>query len=136
MKIDVATYVAECLTCWRVKRHHQKPYGNLEPLPVPMGKWDDITRDFITNLPKTRKGYNMNWVIVDRLTKHVYFLATRETWSMEMLAKIYVKGIVKIHDVPLSFVSYRDSRFTSRFWKSVHEEMGMKLCINTTYGRT
>ena len=133
MKIDVAKYVAECVTCSRVKAQHQKPYGNLEPLPVPMGKWDDLTMDFITKLPKTRKGHDMIWVIVDRFTKSAHFLATRENWPMEKLAELYVKEIVRVHGVPLSIVSDRDSRFTSRFWKSVHDEMGTKLCLSTAY---
>jgi hypothetical protein len=133
MKIDVATYVAKCVTCSRVKAQHQKPYGNLEPLPVPMGKWDDLTMDFVTKLPKTKKGHDMIWVIVDRLTKSAHFIAARESWSMEKLAETYVKEIVKVHGVPLSIVSDRDSRFTSKFWQGMHEQMGTKLCLSTAY---
>lgn len=108
MKIDMATYVAKCVTCSRVKAQHQNPYGNLEPLPVPMGKWDDLTINFITKLPNTRKSHDMIWVIVDQLTKNVHFIATRETWSMEKLTGTYVKEIIKVHGVPLSIVSDRD----------------------------
>ena len=133
MKIDVATYVAKCVTCSRVEAQHQKPYGNLDPLPVPMGKWDDLTMDFVTKLPKTKKGHDMIWVIVDRLTKSAHFIAARESWSMEKLAETYVKEIVKVHGVPLSIVSDRDSRFTSKFWQGMHEQMGTKLCLSTAY---
>lgn len=69
MKLDVAKYVAECLTCARVKTQHLKHYRKLEPLPVPMGRWENITMDYITQLPKTKKGHYMMCVTVDRLMK-------------------------------------------------------------------
>ncbi|KAI3503855.1 hypothetical protein L1887_32310 [Cichorium endivia] len=133
IKRDVATYVAGCLTCSRVKTEHQKPYGSLQPLPIPVAKWDDITMDFITKLPRTSKGNDTIWVIVDRFTKSAHFLAMRETWSMERMAKEYVYEIVKRHGVSLTILSDRDSRFTSRFWKGLQEAMGTKLCLSTAY---
>ena len=70
---------------------------------------------------------------MDRVTKSAHFLATRETWSMKKLAETYIKEFFKIHGVPLSIVSNRDNRFTSRFWRCMQEEMGTKLCLNITY---
>ena len=64
-KLDVVKYVADCVTCARVKEQHQKLYGCLEPLPVPMGKWEEITTDFVTKLPGINNGHNMIWVVVD-----------------------------------------------------------------------
>ena len=78
MKVDIVTYVEECVTCARVNAQHHKPYGNLEPLPVTIRKRNDVTMDFITNLPKTKRGHNMIWVVVDRLTKSVHFIAAQE----------------------------------------------------------
>lgn len=69
MEVDLATYMAECGTCSRLKSQTQSPYGNLEPLPTPMGMWDDITIDFITMLPRMKKGHDMIQVIVAQLTK-------------------------------------------------------------------
>ena len=63
IKVDVATYVAECVTCARVKAQHQKPYGDLESLSSPMCRWYEITMDFITKLTRTKKGHAMIWVI-------------------------------------------------------------------------
>ena len=77
MKFDVATYVAKCVTCSRVKAQHQKLYGGLEPLPVPMAKWDGITMDFITRFPRDKKGHDMIWGVVDRLTKSEFHSQTR-----------------------------------------------------------
>lgn len=114
MKIDVATYVAECMTCSRVKAQHQKLYGTLEPLPTPMCKWDDITKYFITKLPKMKKARH-DLGCSRPVNEECTLLSRTITWSVEMLAETYVYEIVKIHDVPLSIVSDKDIRFTSRF---------------------
>jgi hypothetical protein len=74
MKKEIATYVARCDTCCRVKALHMKPAGLLQPLLVPNWKWDDISMDFISGLPTTQKGNNLIWVTVDPLTKSAHFL--------------------------------------------------------------
>ncbi|GKA75392.1 reverse transcriptase domain-containing protein [Tanacetum coccineum] len=79
MKADIATYVSKCLTCAKVKAEHQRPSGLLVQPDIPEWKWENITMDFITKLPKTATGYDSIWVIVDRLTKSAYFLPMKET---------------------------------------------------------
>ncbi|KAI3824163.1 hypothetical protein L1987_05612 [Smallanthus sonchifolius] len=117
----------------RVKAEHQKPYGKLQPLEIPLWKWENITTDLITKLPKTRRGYDAIWVMVDRLTKSAHFLPIKETYSSEKLAEIYIKEVVSRHGVPIAIVSDRDTRFTLRFWKKFHEELGTRLNLSTTY---
>ncbi|KAI3808711.1 hypothetical protein L1987_24669 [Smallanthus sonchifolius] len=133
MKNDVTEYVNKCLTCSLVKAEHQKPCGKMQPLTIPEWKWEEITMDFITKLPRIAKGNDTIWVIVDRLTKSAHFLPIRETYSSEKLAEIFVKEIVSRHGMPLSIVSDRDTRFTSRFWKKFNEAMGTRLNISTAY---
>ncbi|KAK1406152.1 hypothetical protein QVD17_41439 [Tagetes erecta] len=133
MRRDIVKYVEKCLTCLRVKAEHQKPYGELQPLEIPMWKWENLTMDFVTKLPKTRRGFDTIWVIVDWLTKSAHFLAIKETYTSDQLANLYVKEIVSRHGVPVSIVSDRDTRFTSRFWRKFHENMGTKLHISTAY---
>ncbi|XP_052622433.1 uncharacterized protein LOC128127784, partial [Lactuca sativa] len=133
MKRDVAWFVERCLTCRKVKAEHQRPHGKLQPLEIPEWKWEQITMDFITKLPRTARGVDAIWVIVDRLTKSAHFLAISESSSAEKLAEIYVKEVVSRHGVPISIVSDRDVRFTSRFWKKFHEELGTKLHFSTAY---
>ncbi|KAI3819720.1 hypothetical protein L1987_13568 [Smallanthus sonchifolius] len=87
MKYDVTKYVGKCLTCSQVKAEYQKPYGNTQPLEIPEWKWEHITMDFITKLPRTAKGHDTIWVIVDRLTKSAHFLPIRETFSSERLVE-------------------------------------------------
>ena len=75
MKRDIAWFVERCLTCRKVKTEYQRSHGKLQPLEIPMWKWERITMDFVTKLPKTAKGFDAIWVIVDRLTKRAHFLA-------------------------------------------------------------
>ncbi|GKC21870.1 putative reverse transcriptase domain-containing protein [Tanacetum coccineum] len=88
------------------------------------GRWEKITMDFITKLPRSKSGHDTIWVIVDRLTKSAHFLAIREDYSTEKLAKIYVDEIVARHGVPVSIISDRDGRFTSRCWQTVQKALG------------
>ncbi|KAK1415049.1 hypothetical protein QVD17_30819 [Tagetes erecta] len=96
-------------------------------------KWEHITMDFITKLPRTPKGYDTVWVVVDILTKSAHFLPIKEAISSEKLAEIFIKGVVVMHGMPVSIVSDRDTRFTSKLWKKFHEEMGAKLHISLAY---
>ena len=75
--------------------------------------------DFVMGLPRTSKGNNAIWVIVDRLTKTAHFIPIKEDFSLDQLARIYVKEVVRLHGVPTSIVSDRDPRFTSNFWKGL-----------------
>ncbi|GKF84697.1 putative reverse transcriptase domain-containing protein [Tanacetum coccineum] len=78
MKADIATYVNKCLTCAKVKDEHQRPSGLLVQPKIPEWKWDNITMDFVTKLPKTSQGYDTIEVIVDRLTKSAMFTPMKE----------------------------------------------------------
>ncbi|GJZ87279.1 putative reverse transcriptase domain-containing protein [Tanacetum coccineum] len=93
MKRDIATYVSKCLTCLKVKAEHQRPSGLLQQPEIPEWKWDNITLDFITKLPRSKSRHDTIWVIVDRLTKSAHFLALREDYSMEKLARLYIDEI-------------------------------------------
>ncbi|GKC63988.1 putative reverse transcriptase domain-containing protein, partial [Tanacetum coccineum] len=120
-------------TCSRVKAECQKPSGLLIQPEIPTWKWERITMDFVTKLPKTSSGHDIIWVIVDRLTKSAHFIPTRETDSMETLTRLYIKEIVSRHGVPISIISDRDSHFTSRFWQSMQSALGTQLDMSTAY---
>nr|GEY25546.1 reverse transcriptase domain-containing protein [Tanacetum cinerariifolium] len=94
---------------------------------IPKWKWEKITMDFLTKLPKTANGYDTIWVIIDRLTKSAHFLPMGETDPMEKLMKLYMKEVVTRHGVPVSIISNRDSKFTSLFWKVLHKALGTRL---------
>jgi len=89
--------------------------------------------DFVVGLPKTPKGFDSIWVIVERLTKSAHFIPINIIFSLEKLTSLYISEIVKLHGVPSSIVSDRDPRFTSRFWESLNRALGTKLRISSAY---
>ncbi|WVZ52561.1 hypothetical protein U9M48_003609 [Paspalum notatum var. saurae] len=133
MKRAVAEYVAVCDTCQRVKAEHQRPAGLLQPLKIPEWKWEEISMDFIVGLPRTQKGYNSIWVVVDRLTKVAHFIPVNTTYSGARLAELYISRIVCLHGVPKQIISDRGSQFTSRFWEQLHDSLDSKLRFSTAY---
>ncbi|GJU85900.1 reverse transcriptase domain-containing protein [Tanacetum coccineum] len=133
IKANIATYVSKCLTFAKVKAEHQKPSGLLVQPDIPEWKWEKITMEFITKLPKTAAGYNSIWVIVERLTKSAYFLPMKERDLIEKLTRLYMKEIVARHEIAVSIIFDRDSHFTSRVWQSLHEALGTQLNLSTAY---
>ncbi|TYJ96573.1 retrotransposon protein, putative, Ty3-gypsy subclass [Cucumis melo var. makuwa] len=133
MKREIAEYVDRCLICQQVKLVRQRPGGLLNPLPVPEWKWEHITMDFLFGLPRTSRGYDGIWVIVDRLTKTTRFIQIKVMSTLDQVAKSYVNRIVSQHGVPVSIVSDRDPRFTFKFWPSVQKAMGTKLKFSTAF---
>ncbi|CAA3011866.1 DNA RNA polymerases superfamily [Olea europaea subsp. europaea] len=89
--------------------------------------------DFLFGLPRTQNGHDGVWVIVDRLTKIARFLPIKITYSLSKLAKLYVDEIVSLYGVPVSIVSDRDPRFTSKFWPSLQGAMGTKLHFSRAF---
>ncbi|KAD2805861.1 hypothetical protein E3N88_39238 [Mikania micrantha] len=116
-----------------VKAEHQRPSGLLQQPEIPMWKWEQISMDFITKLPRTSHSHDSIWVIVDRLTKSAHFIPIREDNSMDRLAKLYINEIVSRHGIPISIISDRDSRFTSRFWQTLQNALGTQINMSTAY---
>ena len=89
--------------------------------------------DFVIGLPRTLGGNNPIWIIVDRLTKSAHFLPMKVNFSMDRLASLYIKKIVRMHDVPVSIVFDKDPRFNSRFWHSLQKALDTKLSFSTAF---
>ncbi|GKE70985.1 putative reverse transcriptase domain-containing protein [Tanacetum coccineum] len=133
IKAENATYVSKCLTCAKVKVKYHNPSSLLVQPEIPQWKWENITMDFVTKLPKTATGQDTIWVIVDRLTKSAHFLPIREDDTLEKLKRQYLKEVVSTHGVPVSIISDRDGRFTSHFWKTLNKALGTRLDMSTAY---
>nr|GFA92841.1 putative reverse transcriptase [Tanacetum cinerariifolium] len=121
MKGDVATFVSKCLICQQVKIEHQRASGLLQPLDIPVWKWDEISMDFVTGLPRTQRRHDAIWVVVDHLTKSAHFLPIRKDYSISRLAETFQQEIVRLHGTPSAIVSDRDPHFASRFWKGLQK---------------
>jgi hypothetical protein len=133
MKIKIAHFVARCDTCRRVKAVHMKIVGPLQSLPIPTWKWEDISMDFIVGLPKTAKGFDSIWVIIDRLTKIAHFLPVKTKYTVATYSELYIARILSLHGVPKMIVLDRGPQFVSKFWGELHKSLGTKLLHSSTY---
>ena len=131
MKKHVRDFVRRCLTCQHIKAEHQRPAGLLQPLEVVECKRKHVTMDFATHLPRTSRGHDAVWVIVDWLTKLAHFLVVQMTFTLEEFCRLYIREIVRLHGVPVSIVSDQDPRFTTHFLESFQQAMGTQLMMST-----
>jgi IS30 family transposase len=133
MKVGIAKYVSECDTCHRMKASHLKSTGVLQPLSIPMWKWDDISMDFIMGLPLTARKKDSIWVIVDRLTKTAHFIVVHTTYSVQEYAELYMDQIVRLHGITKTIICDRGTQFEACFWEKLHECLGIKLIRSSSY---
>jgi hypothetical protein len=115
MKSDIAAYVARCDICQRVKAEHKRPPGLLQPLDIPVWKWEDIGMDFIVGLPRSQKGHDSIWVIVDHLTKVAHFILVKIAYTADKLADLYIDNILSLHGAPKTIMSDRGPLFIAKF---------------------
>lgn len=112
---------------------HKNLSALLQPLAVTKWKWDYITMDFMIGLPKSQISRDAIWAIVDHLTKSAHFLPIKTTNSIETLAKLYIREIVRLHGIPISIVFDWDSKFTSKFCETLQQALGSQLHFRTTF---
>ena len=116
-----------------MKAEHQRLAGLLKPFEIPMWKWENITMVFVVGLPCSPRGKDAIWVVIDRLTKVAYFIPMKTTNFASDLVPLYIKEVVRLHGVPKSIVSDRDSKFVSNFWKSFYSALGTGLDLSTAF---
>jgi hypothetical protein len=133
MMIEIARYVTKCDTCRCVKAIHMKAARPLQSLSIPTWKWEDVSMDFIVGLPKTAKGFDSIWVIIDRLTKTTHFLPIKTYYPVITYSQIYVARILSLHGVPKTIMSDRGPQFVSKFWEELHKSLGTKLLHSLAY---
>src|SRR4051812_20319252 len=133
MKREIAQFVNECDVCRRVKAEHQRPAGLLQPLAIPEWKFDHIEMDFVTGFPKSKRGNDAIFVVIDKLTKVAHFLPIKESITAAQLAELYTSRIVSLHGIPQLISSDRGSIFTSKFWESFQKAMGTNIRFSTAF---
>ena len=133
MKRDVGDFVRRCLTCHQVKAEYQRLAGLLQPLEVAEWKWENVTMDIVTYLPRTPWRHDAIWVIVNWLTKTTHCLAAWMIFTLEEFRQLYIREIVWLHGVSVSIVSDRDPRFTTHFWKHFQNAMGTRLMMSIAF---
>jgi hypothetical protein len=114
MKRETAHYIVECDMYRRVKADHMRHAGLLQPLSIPVWKWEDISIDFIMGLPLTGRRFNSIWVIIDRLTNSTYFIPVHTFYRAKKYVELYISRILCLHGVPKTIISDRGPQFVAR----------------------
>lgn len=132
MKTYINKYVDGCQSCQRVNARTNKPFGSLQPLPIPQGPWIDICYDMITVLPES-DGYDSISTVVDRFSKMAHFIPCQKTMSSEELAKLMLRNVWKIHGTPRTITSDRGNIFISKLTKEMNAFLGIRTQSSTAY---
>jgi hypothetical protein len=121
------------MECQKFKIEQRRPTGLLQPLPIPEWKWEVVTIDFITRLPRKGKLHDLIMVVVYKLTKAAHFIPLKTTRKAANVADIFMKEVARLHRVPKTIVSDRDTKFTSNFWKGLFKGFKTNLNFSTAY---
>lgn len=132
MRRAVQDLVRACAVCQRNKSEHLHPAGLLLPLPVPQGVWTDVAMDFVEALPLVR-GKSVILTVIDWFSKYCHFIPLAHPYSAESVAQAFFAEIVRLHGIPQSIVSDRDTVFTSNFWRELMRLSGTKLQMSTAF---
>jgi transposase InsO family protein len=132
LKDEVKEYVRRCDRCARFKGRNAPPPGKLQPLPIPAGPWEDISADFITDLPLSN-GFDSILVVIDRFSKEAVFIPTVKTVTSLDTAKLYRDNVWKVHGTPKSLVSDRGPQFASKLMTDLSKMIGIELKLSTAF---
>lgn len=138
MKEKVTQYIAKCEECQRNKAERHATQGEIQPIAPPTEPWEEVTMDFITDLPESRDPvtearFNGIMVVVDRLTKYAHFLPYRKDYDAPKVANLVLDRVIRLHGLPKRFITDRDKLFTSNFWKTITAKTGIKHVMSTAF---
>ena len=131
--MEIADYIARCLECHKVKFEHIHPASLSQPLLIPKWKWDVVSMDLIMKLSNTRLQHDAMMVVVEKITKANHFIGVKTTHKETEITYIYMKEVARLHGIPKSIVSDKDSKFIAHFWKGLFKGFGTYLNMSTSH---
>jgi hypothetical protein len=129
MRRDVVRFVARCTTCQKA-RSRLNPHGMYMLLPAPSVPWEDISMDFVFGLPRTKRGYDSIFAVVDRFSKMAHFIPCHKTDDASHIVDLFFREIICLHGVPNTIVSDCDTKFLSHFWRTLWAKLGLSFWLN------
>ncbi|XP_038974994.1 uncharacterized protein K02A2.6-like [Phoenix dactylifera] len=132
LRKDVHRIIKHCRTC-QLAKGTKSNAGLYSPLPLPSSPWEDLSMDFVLGLPKTIRGHDSIFVIVDRFSKMSHFVPCAKTYDASRVADMFLKEVVRLHGLPKTIVSDRDVKFVSYFWKTLWAKLGTRLSFSSAY---
>lgn len=133
LRKTVAEYIRTCDVCQRTKALNKPPFGLLQPLPIPQERWESVSMDFITPLPKTLRGNSGILVVVDRYSKMMHAIPTPSSCTALITARLFHDFVYRFHGLPRTIISDRDPIFMSKFWQSLFDLVQVKLSPSSAY---
>jgi hypothetical protein len=131
MRCDMERYVSHFTTCNKAQSQ-LNPHGLYMPLSIPSVPWEDISMDFVLKLPRTKRGRDSIFVVVDRFSKMAHFIPCHKSNNASHVADLFFTEIVYLHGVSNTIVSDRDAKFLSHFWRTLWLKLGTKFLFSTT----
>src|SRR3954468_687818 len=129
----ISANIKSCDLCQCIKASQQVPGGLLQPLAIPTQPWEQVSMDFIIQLPKTKAGFDAIVVFVDTFSKMTHFVPTKTTASAPDTTQLFFNNVFRLHGLPKSIISDHDAKFTSKFWKTLFQTLGTKLAMSTAF---
>jgi hypothetical protein len=132
MMIDVKKFADRCRICQHTKGK-RKNTGLYQPLPIPERSWDTVSMDFILGLPRTQRGCDSIFLVVDRFSKMAHLIPCQKTNDATHIVNLFFKEVIRVHGLPRSIVSDRDTKFVGHFWRNLWKKMGTILSFISAY---